>query len=65
MSQFYPERAQRMNMSGSARAVCTVADDRTLSNCAIMEEAPAGFAFGDALLKLSRLYQAAPETLRA
>ena len=62
LSRYYPERAQRLNKSGAAQAVCTIATDGRLSDCAVMAEAPAGFAFGDALLKLSRFYQAAPET---
>jgi hypothetical protein len=62
LSQFYPERALRLNMSGSAKAVCVVGDGGRLSNCAIVSESPTGFAFGDSLLKLSRFYQAASET---
>ncbi len=62
LSQYYPERAQRLGKSGSAKAACVVGDGGRLFDCAIVAESPAGFAFGDSLLKLSRFYQAAPET---
>ena len=62
MAQFYPERAQRLEKNGFAKAVCEIAEDRTLTNCAIAVENPEGFGFGAAVLKLTRFYQAAPDT---
>jgi periplasmic protein TonB len=60
--QYYPDRAQRMQVSGTTKIQCQVMDDLTLSNCKVMEESPAGYAFGAKAIQLSHQYKAAAGT---
>jgi hypothetical protein len=55
-SQYFPERAQRFEISGKARMQC-VADAGQLAACQLIHEWPAGFGFGDAALKLAHLFR--------
>ncbi len=50
---FYPPRAQVLGQTGAAKIRCDVAQTDTLVNCQVLSEAPAGFGFGEALVKLS------------
>ena len=62
MSQYYPERAQRLEKSGSATIVCSVTAKGSVSGCSVASEDPADFGFGDAALKLARFFQMKPKT---
>ncbi|USQ94233.1 energy transducer TonB [Caulobacter sp. RL271] len=59
----YPDRAQRMEISGRAVLSCMLDERGLLTNCAVVEETPAGYGFGEAALRLSRLFRAKPRTL--
>jgi protein TonB len=49
---FYPERAQRLEISGEAVASCQVVEGGLLKNCAILSVTPAGESFDLAAAKL-------------
>ena len=58
--RFYPERASRMEVNGRATLECTFAETGLLTACAVGKEEPSGMGFGDAALKMSRLFRSAP-----
>jgi len=58
----YPERAQRMEVSGLATLSCKVAATGAVADCAIVAETPTGFAFGKAALGLTRYFRLKPRT---
>jgi protein TonB len=62
MAQYYPERAQRMGVSGHASITCTVNTNGTVSDCSVSSESPADQEFGSAALKLSKLFKMRPQT---
>ena len=51
-NRFYPETAQRREIEGAATAVCVIGADGRLSDCQVLSEAPEGYNFGGATLKL-------------
>jgi TonB family protein len=59
---YYPERAMRLNKQGYAVLACHLAKTGRLSDCTVVDEAPADFGFRYAALKLveRRLLTAAP-----
>jgi periplasmic protein TonB len=61
MSKYYPERAQRLGISGSATINCTVAANGTISGCDVVGETPSNYGFGDAARKLSRFFKMRPQ----
>lgn len=63
MARYYPDRAQRMEVSGRATISCTVTEQGTLENCTVVSESPADMGFGDAAIRLSRLFLMKPRTL--
>ncbi|WP_091742895.1 energy transducer TonB [Phenylobacterium immobile] len=60
--RYYPERASRMNVSGSATLSCTVNARGGLENCSVVSETPADQDFGGAALRMSRLFRMRPQT---
>ena len=62
MARYYPERAQRLEKTGNVVLQCSVTAKGTVSNCAVQSETPADFGFGDAAIKLSRLFKMKPKT---
>lgn len=58
--RLYPERALRMNVAGSANLHCAVADDGRLADCSVISETPPDHGFGDAAIRVSRLYRMDP-----
>jgi protein TonB len=60
MARYYPERAQRLEQSGSVTLQCTVNARGNVENCSIQSEDPANFGFGDAAIRLSRLFRMKP-----
>ena len=58
----YPERAQRMEVSGRAELSCTVTERGTVSGCSVVSEDPSGQDFGNAALKLTRYFKMRPQT---
>jgi protein TonB len=63
MARYYPDRAQRMEVGGRATLSCTVTAKGSLESCSVQSENPADYGFGDAALKLSRLFRMKPKTL--
>jgi len=57
MITYYPKRAMNLGREGRAVIGCTVTEDRTLTDCAIVSEDPPGFEFGAAAIKLSSLFR--------
>jgi periplasmic protein TonB len=63
MARYYPDRAQRMNVEGRATLSCQVTAKGTLESCSIVSEEPADQDFGQAAIRLSRLFRMRPKTL--
>lgn len=62
MARYYPERAQRLDMSGSVVLQCEVKADGGVSGCFVESETPEDFGFGAAALNLSSLFRMRPLT---
>ena len=62
MAQYYPDRAQRLGISGSAEISCTVTAWGTLTDCSVLSEDPSDQEFGAAALKMARLFRMQPQT---
>ena len=56
MARYYPERAQRLGLSGYAQIRCVVNALGRMQSCTVVMETPQDNAFGQAALKLSRLF---------
>ncbi|HEX7757954.1 MAG TPA: energy transducer TonB, partial [Caulobacteraceae bacterium] len=60
VNRYYPDRAQRMEISGRATLNCTVSAKGTVEGCSVVSEDPADQGFGEAALKLSKLFKMKP-----
>jgi TonB family protein len=60
LGRFYPDRAQRLEVSGRATIQCRAAADLTLTDCAVLSETPPDFGFGMAALMMARRLKFAP-----
>ncbi|MES2034721.1 MAG: energy transducer TonB [Pseudomonadota bacterium] len=49
----YPERAKRERVEGGATLLCRVLDTGRLTDCRVVSEAPTGYEFGEAALKIA------------
>jgi TonB family protein len=58
--EFVPERAARMGQKGEATVRCVATETGTLASCWVMQETPADFRFGDAVLYLLQLVRMKP-----
>lgn len=63
IQRVYPIRAERRGVGGMAVLDCTVGSDGGLSACKAIDEAPIGYGFGDAVLKLVPLFKLRPKML--
>ncbi|MBX9886081.1 MAG: energy transducer TonB [Novosphingobium sp.] len=61
--EYHPERAKRVRQSGHAMLVCQVTLKRRLVNCAVREESPGGWQFGEAALRLTRELRVYPRKI--
>jgi protein TonB len=61
MARYYPERAQRLEKNGSATLQCLVTARGTVTDCRVLSETPPDFNFGEAALRLSRLFRMNPK----
>lgn len=52
-----------MEVAGRATLSCTVTAKGSLENCSVVSENPADYQFGEAAMKLSRLFRMKPKTL--
>lgn len=62
VARYYPDRAQRLGVTGQATIVCMVSAKLTLTGCSVASESPTAYGFGDSALNLSRLYRLKPKT---
>ena len=60
VARYYPDRALRLETEGRATLSCTVSAKGTLGNCSILSEDPNDMGFGDAAMKLSKLFKMRP-----
>lgn len=51
---YWPERAERLGVSGAAALRCSITQKGMLTNCTVMAEAPRDFGFGRAALLMAR-----------
>lgn len=62
LARYYPDRAMRMEVEGSATISCRVTARGTLEGCSVTAESPADMGFGDAAMRMSRLFKMRPQT---
>lgn len=63
ISDFYPTRANQMNVQGASTIKCIVRTDHRLHDCVIASESPAGYGFGEAAIRASSTFQLRPGTV--
>lgn len=61
-ARYYPERAQRQGIGGSAQLSCVVAASGKVGGCVVISEDPSGYGFGEAAKKLAAYFQMKPQT---
>ena len=59
---FYPKAARKGRIEGRATVLCRVTARGALTQCKTVEEAPSGWGFGDAALRLAPKFRMKPET---
>lgn len=52
-ARFFPRRALERGRSGVAAIDCALNEEGSLQTCVIIDEAPTGFGFGDAALRIA------------
>ncbi len=62
LADLYPERAQRMEVEGSASIRCKVTIKGTMVECVVVSESPAGYDFGTQTIKASHRWKMKPAT---
>jgi len=59
---FFPDAARRNGvLRGSSDLLCTVTQDEQVDDCAVTEESPSGYAFGEAALGMVKFVRVAPK----
>lgn len=58
----YPDRAAQLGLDGRATIECSVHGLGRLIDCAVISESPVEAGFGEAALRLSKLYKMKPKT---
>lgn len=59
-SRYYPDRALRMEVTGSALVQCIINEEGRFGSCVLLYEDPPEFGFGDAALRMMPFYQMEP-----
>jgi TonB family protein len=62
LARYYPDRASRMSIEGTAIISCSVDGRGLLEDCSVVSENPPEAGFGDATLKASKLFRMRPLT---
>ena len=60
MARYYPERAQRAEIGGTATIKCKVGAGGRVNSCVPVKEAPEGYDFGKAAVRLSAEFEMTP-----
>jgi len=63
MARYYPDNAARRGLSGLATLSCSVTAAGTVRDCQVVGETPQTAGFGEAALKLAKLFKMAPQTM--
>jgi protein TonB len=63
MAGVYPDRAQRLRVTGSATLTCVVAAAGTVHDCRVTAETPPDQEFGKAAARLARYFRMTPQTM--
>lgn len=63
LTQFYPPGALNAELNGQATLDCLVTASGQLTQCSVSGETPRGQRFGEAALKLSRIFRMSPRTV--
>ena len=61
MARYYPDSAQRREVSGLAVISCAVTVKGSVTGCQVVRETPGGEGFGQAAVKLSRYFRMRPQ----
>lgn len=64
MEPFWPDRARERKLSGHVLLACEVRRSGRPNRCRALAESPAGEGFGDAAIRMSRLFRVRPVTRR-
>lgn len=62
MRPFYPAQAMKDGVSGSAVLVCGVFKTGAVHDCIVQSESPAGYGFGEASVRASKMFVMKPAT---
>lgn len=62
LARVYPRPALSRGLSGHTKMSCKVRKDGTLTDCAIVQEDPPGYGFGDATLAVAQYFKMTPTT---
>jgi TonB family protein len=62
MANYYPDKANRKEISGWATIVCRVTKEGRLTGCQAAAEGPEGYDFGAATVAASKLFRMSPTT---
>jgi len=57
MADAYPEGARRADLSGTTLVNCLIIDRGAVDDCRVVSENPPGWGFGEASVKLARLFR--------
>jgi len=60
LAKYFPDRAQRMGVNGKATISCTVNARGLLEGCSVVSEDPSDQGFGEAAIKMSKLFKMRP-----
>lgn len=61
-ARYYPERALRQGIGGSAQLSCVVDASGKVGSCVVISEDPSGYGFGEAAKRLAAYFQMKPQT---